>query len=310
MAVGAKGVLGFAKEVTWGTGLAPTTYIPFSSESFKDGPEFMSEAQIRGILDSDPQYKGMEVVSGAFSGVAYPNILGALLRAALGAPVTSGAGPYTHVYTPVQAAFSADAALPPYSFTVNRDGVQVNRYEGMVCNKFGLKFTQGGLLTYDTGWIGRDVTYQSAPTVALPGDVPFQLTAAVQRNATAYAELQDFSIDITNSIEGVKLINNSDKIGRIVWSGKRTISLSLTADFANQLLYDDFKLGTVKPWLFVFTQGASILSIAIPAVLIKDAAANVGGDGRITMSASGDAQYDVGSSRAIQISLTNTSPTY
>lgn len=310
MAVGALGVLGGAKETVWGTGVAPTFYIPFSSEGFTDGPETMQELQIRGILDSDPMYKGMQMVSGSFGSVAYPSLLGHVLRAALGIPVTSGVGPYTHTFTPLQAAFNANAGLPSYSWTVNRDGLQILRYEGCVCTKLGFKMSQGGLLTFDTSWIGKDASVQIAPTPILPTDVPFQLSATITRAAVAFAELQDFSIEITNTLEPVKTLNNSDKISRIAWSGKRTISMSFTADFASLQLYNDFKAFTVNNWNFAFNQGANALNIAIPAALIKTPGAQIGGDGRITLSATVDAMYDTTAARALQITLSNAIASY
>lgn len=310
MAVGALSSAGGAKEVSWGTGVAPTFFYPFSSEGFTDGPETMQELQIRGILDADPQYKGMQMVSGALAGVVYPSLIGHILRAALGAPVTTGAGPFTHTFTPVQAAFSANAALPPYSWTVNRENLQILRYEGCVCSKVGLKLSQGGVLTFDSSWIGRDATVQAAPTVTLPTDVPFQLSANILRAGSPFADLQDFSLDISNTIEPVKVINNSDKVGRIVWSGKRTISMSATADFSSLQLYNDFKAFNTVAWSFAFAQGANTLAINVPAAILKTPGATVGGDGRITLSATLDAMYDTTTARALQIVLANGVATY
>jgi Phage tail tube protein len=312
MGVGALLEFGGAKEAVWGTGVAPTFYPPVSSEGFKDGPEAISELQLRGILDTDPKYKGMQMVSGAFGGIAYPSQLGHVLRAALGPPVTTGAGPFTHTFVPIQAPFvpASGQALPSYSFTVNRDSIQILRYEGMQCSKLSLKFSQGGALTYDTSWIGRDASVQTAPTVTLPTDTPFTLSANIQRNAVAFADLQDFSLDISNSIEAVKTINNSDKITRISWSGRRTIALSGTADFASLQLYNDFKAFASTPWTIVFTIGASTLTLEFPALLITDESNNVGGDGRITASFSSEARYDTATARAFRAILVNATATY
>lgn len=312
MPVGSLISVGGIKEATWGTGLAPTTFFPVSSEGFKDGPEAISELQLRGLLDIDPKYKGMQMVSGAFGGIAYPSQLGHLFRAALGPPVTTLTGPYLHQFVPLQAPFNVGTgqALPSYSFTVNRDTTQILRYEGMQCSKLGFKFAQGGALTYDTTWIGRDATVQTAPTVTLPTDVPFTLSANIARNSVAFAEIQDFSLDISNSLEAVKLINNSDKIARIGWSGRRNINLSLTADFASLQLYNDFKAFGVTPWSIAFIVGASALTFEIPALLITDESNNAGGDGRITVSASAELQYDATTARAMRVNLTNAIVAY
>lgn len=306
MSVGSLISVGGIKEAVWGTGLAPTFFPPVSSEGFKDGPEAISELQLRGILDIDPKYKGMQMVSGAFGGIVYPSQIGHLLRAALGPPVTTAA--FLHTFTPLQAPFNAGLgqALPSYSFTINRDTTQIIRYEGMQCSKLGFKFSQGGALTYDSSWVGRDASAQAAPTVTLPTDTPFTLSANIQRNAVAFADLQDFSLDISNSLEAVKTINNSDKIARISWSGRRTVNLSGTADFASTQLYTDFKAFGNTPWTITFTAGASVLAFEFPALLLTDESNNVGGDGRITASFSSEAQYDIATARAFRALLTNT----
>jgi hypothetical protein len=312
VSLGALAALGGAKEATWGAGVAPAFFVPFSSEGFKDGPEVIQELQIRGILDIDPKYKGMQAVSGAFGGIVYPSQIGHILRAALGAPITTGAGPFTHTFTPLQAAFvpGTSQALPSYSFTINRDGAQILRYEGMQCTKLGFKFAQGGALTFDTSWIGRDATVQSAPLVTLPTDIPITLSAQILRAGSAFADLQDFSLDISNSLEAVKTINTSALINRISWSGRRSITLSGTADFASAQLYSDFKAFANTPWTIVFTVGAVTLTLEFPALLITDESNNVGGDGRITASFSSEAQYDIATARAFRAILVNNVAAY
>lgn len=312
MAVGALSSLGLIKEAVFGTPLVPTVFPPFTSESFKDGPEAISEPQIRALLSMDPKYKGMLMVSGGFSGIAYPSQLGHLIRAALGPDTVTGTGPFVHTFVAPQVPVGgiAKADLPPYSISVNRNAIQCKRYISCVCTKLGLKFAQGGALTYDTSWIGQNTDSISPPTVVLPTDTPFTLTASISRGGSTDATIQDFSIDISNTLEGVKTINNSNLIDSIRFSGKRSITFSGTADFSTSALYDQFILFTSQLWIITFTQGTSTLAIEIPAGLITDAGASVGGDGRITLSFSGEGQYDTSTSRDLRMVLTNSVATY
>ena len=75
------------KESTWGTPVAGTVAVPFLSEGFKYGPEAIEEAQIMGILDKSPIYKGMNMCVGQLSGLVYPVSTGHILQAAFGASV-------------------------------------------------------------------------------------------------------------------------------------------------------------------------------------------------------------------------------
>jgi len=304
--VGALSFLGLGKEATWNTPVAASAFFPFSSESLKVSIEPIAEAQIRGVLDQSPRYKGLITVGGSFSGPVYPSLIGHLLRAALGAPTTNGTGPYTHTFTPTQERFSNNAALPPYSITVGRDGF-VERYTGCVCQSLSLSFTKGGMLTFEAQWIGANYDSPGAPTVALPTDAPFTLDALVQRNGVAFASLQDISIAINNNLEGVRTINNNGGIiSRVAWNGMRTIEVSGTADFDNNTLYNDFLAFGNTPWSFEWSQGANTrLTLTFPAMKNLDGSPNVGGEGRITLPFSLSAEYDLATGRAMQAVLVN-----
>ena len=309
--VGALSFLGLGRETTWNTPVAASAFFPFSSESLKVSIEPIAEAQIRGVLDQSPRYKGLITIGGSFSGPVYPSLIGHLLRAALGAPTTTGIGPYTHTFNPTQGRFSNSAALPPYSITVGRDGA-IERYSGCVCQSLSFSFAKGGMLTFEAQWIGASYDYPGAPTVALPTDTPFTLDALVQRNGVAFGSLQDISIAINNNIEGVRTINNNGGIiSRVAWNGMRTIEVSGTADFDNNTLYNDFLAFGDTPWLFEWSQGANTrLTLTFPAMKNLDGSPNVGGEGRITLPFSLSAEYDFATGGAMQAVLVNNVASY
>ena len=296
--LGSFGAVGIGRETgaAWGTGVVATRWFRATGESFRDGPEPIQEFQMYGTLDRAPVYKGMQVVEGGFTSLATPDELGELFRAALGNPVTTGvAVPYQHVFTPPQADFHANVCLPPYSVIMRR-GAQVLQYEGCVLNSLNLSFAQGGLLMVDTDWIGQDVATPAAPTPVLPTDRPFGVTAAITRGGVAEATIQDLEFSINNNLEAVRLINNTELIGRVGFSGAREISLSGTADFRTEALYTQYKAFTGQAWTITWTYGATTtlrsLLLTIPDLLLDEAAANIGGDGRITIPFSGQAQYE------------------
>lgn len=308
---GAFSSLGLAKETTWNTPVAASAFVPFTSESLKHSIEPIQEVQIRGVIDQSSRYKGLITIGGSFSGVVYPSLIGHLLRAALGAPITTGVGPYTHTFAPAQSRFSPDSALPPYSITVNRD-THVTRYSGCVCQSLSFSFSKGGLLTFESQWIGGNYDNPSAPTVTLPTDTPFTLDALVQRNSVAYGSLQDLSISISNNLEGVRTINNAGGIiSRVAFAGVRTIEVSGTADFYDTQLLTDFLAFGNTPWSFEWAQGASPkLTFTFPALKVLDAVPNVGGEGRITVPFSGSAEYDTATSNSMQAVLVNSTASY
>ncbi len=304
---GALSFLGLAKETTFGTGVAPAVWMPFLSESFRDGPEAIQEAQNMGYLDQSPMYKGMQVVSGQLSGVVYPDTIGHILRAALGPDTVSGPGPFIHTFTPLQTPAGANNALPSYSFQLQRQGATRRRYVGMVCTSLSFSFSQGGLLKFDSSWIGHSMSNNpTAGVPALSSVAPFQLTAAITKGGSAYADIQEYSAAVETPVEPVRTINNSDLIQRISLNGHRTFGLSGTADYIDEALYDDFKAWNSPAWAITHTQGTNILALNIPAGLVNDFSTSAGGPGRLTADFNVSAMYDSATSRAFNVVLTNS----
>lgn len=99
--VGRRGTLGIAKETVRGTPVAPAYFIPFAKMSFMDSVETATESQGLGqIADQDSSYVTFQFGAGSVDAQLYDSALGYILMSLLGAaPVTSGAGPYTHTFT-------------------------------------------------------------------------------------------------------------------------------------------------------------------------------------------------------------------
>lgn len=94
--------LGFAKEVVFGTPVGATTYLKYSSESLTKSIEDLMEASLNARRDEGDSYEGLGAIAGDSVHEVHPAGLGHLLRAALGAPVTTDlTGSYKHVYTPL-----------------------------------------------------------------------------------------------------------------------------------------------------------------------------------------------------------------
>src|SRR5689334_21838765 len=95
--------LGFVDEVTYGLPPVVTRFLPLVSEGLVQEIERMeSEAIIAGrqVLDSG-QWKGGAISVGGEVGLElYDRGVGLLLKHMFGTVNTSGAGPYTHTFTP------------------------------------------------------------------------------------------------------------------------------------------------------------------------------------------------------------------
>src|SRR5690606_21973494 len=99
MSSGRQGSIGIGKETTWGTAVAPSVFYN-ATESITEERGRLRESMNFGTRSRQPADAGRLRITGAMDGMhARPEGIGHLLRAALGAPQTTGASaPYTHEF--------------------------------------------------------------------------------------------------------------------------------------------------------------------------------------------------------------------
>lgn len=95
--------LGFAEQTALGVPKAPTLFLPLLEPEITDTLDALeSEAVIAGldIVGTEQRNGGARTVEVAVGGELYQNSMGLLMRHCLGGYSSSGAGPYTHTFTP------------------------------------------------------------------------------------------------------------------------------------------------------------------------------------------------------------------
>ena len=114
-AFGINTVLGFAEEVTYGTGVSPTKFVDqVLEESFMLDRPFTSKPNLRSVSQM-VRVQGKTTAKGGFKAQMGFNGLERIMKHALGSNVTTGAGPYTHT------ASLSDALPVGLTFYVSRD---------------------------------------------------------------------------------------------------------------------------------------------------------------------------------------------
>lgn len=173
----ARSYLGIAKEVTKGTPVAPTDFIPVASSKLKPADivgELLATDMAQGSLVKDYAYvQGRSNSTYDFGGPVYPDTIGYVLGGILGSVSTSGASaPYTHTIS-LKNASATGADAQPTSFTLTDFyAANVRAYPGIQFHDFNMKFTADGLLDYDakgTGWISSTA---STPTPSFSSVLP------------------------------------------------------------------------------------------------------------------------------------------
>jgi len=150
--------LGIAKEVTKGTAVAPTDYIPVMKDSLKpaDIIDPLYDTGLRGSNVVNYNYiPGRTRSTLDFSSAVFADTVGYALTGLLGSVATTGvSAPFTHTISLKNSAVAA-ADDQPISYTLTDFyAAAVRAYPGCQFSDFSLKFNADGMLEYDAKTTG------------------------------------------------------------------------------------------------------------------------------------------------------------
>lgn len=275
MATGATGHIGLGKETTWGTGVAPTVFLPATEDLSADFPEIEVDVPYGG-RNAPRSDRGRPTFGGSISGIlAKPNLLGHIFAAAINAPSTTGAGPYVHEFTPRIAPVSSTVALTSYSAQVTGGGM-TTRWNGGQCNEFTLNASADGRVTVDTSWMfkGWTTTGLSAATPTLETTRTFmhRHTAHTKGDTpAAFGDIKTLTLTFTNNLEGDMTQDGTDDMRAIYLGTSRlTVDMTITAPASSTLLTEALA-ETEDVWQFKWALDAdTYLQFDIPNLSIKN----------------------------------------
>lgn len=302
--------IGIGPEATFGTPVAPTVFFN-GTESLTEERGRLREPLTFGSRFQQPADKGRLRISGGIEGIhGRPIGIGHLLRAALGAPETEGAGPYVHTFEPGNASFSDVAALPPYSISVKRGPTMIQRYAGGQLNQLTLTQSRDDALVIGTDWIAKGVTDVADTAMVQEAGQRFRFgNFSVERDGAAYKFLEQFGLTINNALETEELLDGSDEIAGTAF-GDASVTVNLTATFESAADYADFRDNIARPWAFKWTLGDDSLELSLPRLNVQSWSSAITGPGRQTVAMTGVAEFDAVEGYNLQAVLTNTHESY
>ena len=189
--------LGVAKEVTKGTPVAPTDFLPVMASSLKavDIIDPLYDEGLRGSNVKNYNYiPGRTYSTIDFGGSVFADTVGYGIAGLLGDVATTGASaPFTHTISLENSSVAAADAQPiSYTFT-DFYAAAVRTYSGIQIHDFTLKFNADGMLEYDAKGTGFASAAAATPTPSFSTILP----TPVWRGSVSIA-----STTITNSISG------------------------------------------------------------------------------------------------------------
>ncbi|MGO4917331.1 phage tail tube protein [Pseudogemmobacter sp. W21_MBD1_M6] len=211
-AQGARAQMALAFETTYGTPpLGGYTRMPFASTSLGSEQPLQASELLGYGRDPLAPLKDAVTADGDVSVPIDAAAFGFWLKAAFGAPVTTGVGPYTHEFR------SGNWVLP--SFAIETGMPEVPRYAmyaGCMVDALSWQMARSGLLTASASIVAQGETIgtsSSAGTLAALDLVRFgHFNGAITRNAVPIGNIVSADINYANNLDRIETIRADGKI--------------------------------------------------------------------------------------------------
>lgn len=235
--IGALGYVGYGKEVTEGTAVAPAHFIAANSVSFDDSNDYLTPLQLRQSRDIVVAMPAPFIVSGTLETALPAHDIGLLLQSAFAATIVTSAysgGGYSHAFTPGNAS-------PTMTFETSAQDQLVMRYSGVRVNTMQIKATFGEIVTASFGLDGITRAKQgsaSTPSYHSTSTSPFHFTGSkVQIGGTDSSIVKDLTFNVNNNVSHIGTLRSTRSHKRVAL-GAREMGLSMSIDFFDTTEYD------------------------------------------------------------------------
>jgi hypothetical protein len=267
--------LGIAKEVTKGTAVTPTDFIPVMKDSIKpaDIIDPLYDTGLRGSNVVNYNYiPGRTRSTFDFGGAVFADTVGYSLAGLLGSVATTGASaPYTHTISLKNSAVAA-ADDQPISYTLTDFyAAAVRAYPGCQFSDFSLKFSADGLLQYDAKTTGFLSAAAATPTPSFSTVLPTPVwQGTVSIGGSAVSTSMDGSIEMKRAVTPVYGISQTQDpfsvfLGPLETTGKITFIMEDNTELTRYLT--NTQPAIVLNWAY----GAGAAAVQIQATITKGA---------------------------------------
>jgi hypothetical protein len=267
--------LGIAKEVTKGTVVAPTDFIPVAKDNLKpvDLVDPLYDTGLRGSNVVNYNYiQGRTRSTFDFGGAVFADTVGYAIAGLLGDVATTGvSAPYTHTIS-LKNSLTSGTDTQPISYTLTDFyAVDVRSYPGCQFSDFSLKFNADGMLEYDaktTGWQSETV---SDPTPTFSTVLPTPVwRGTVSIGGSAVSTAMEGNIDMTRAATPIYGISSTqDPYQVFLGPVEVTGSIKFVMDSDAQLT--NFLTNTQPAIVLNWAYGTGASELQVQATITKGA---------------------------------------
>lgn len=267
---GGDGQLGLVSEVTPGTLVTVTKFPPFLSENIKNNIAYMDSQTISARRTLRITKKGAQQVEGGISLELGNATIATLMKHMFGAVATTGAGPYTHTYTPgdlTGKSMTVQVGRPATTGTVHPF-----TYGGVKVREWTISCNVGEIAKLDVSVIGMSETTATALATASYDATwsPFVFTeGTVTVAGSAVGTVRSLSLTGTNMVDHRHRVGSSSALQPLE-VGVRPYTGTITSDFDALTNYALFTAGTQAAVVLAFTNGTHSLTITMNAQFVGE----------------------------------------
>jgi hypothetical protein len=267
--------IGIAKEVTKGTVVAPTDFIPVAKDSLKpvDIVDPLYDTGLRGSNVVNYAYiQGRTRSTFDFGGAVFADTIGYGLAGVLGAVATTGASaPYTHTISLLNS-LTSDVDVQPISYTLTDFyAVDVRSYPGCQFSDFSLKFNADGMLEYDTKTTGWASSTVADPTPTFSTVLPTPVwRGTVSIGGSSVATAMEGSIEMTRGVTPIYGISNTQNPYQ-VFLGALEVTGNIKFVMENDSQLINFLNNTQPAIVLNWAYGTGATAVQIQATISKGA---------------------------------------
>ncbi|HDR27445.1 phage tail tube protein [Rhodovulum sp.] len=211
-AQGARAQMALAFETTYGTPPASGfTRMPFASATLGAEQPLLNSELLGYGRDPLPPIKDAVTADGDVVVPIDAQAFGFWLKAAFGAPTTTGTGPWTHEFQ------SGSWTLPSMSIETGMPEVpRYAMYSGCVLDQLSWQMQRSGLLTATARLVAQGATVSTATSAGTPATLDLQrfghFNGSIKRNGTALGNVVSAEITYANNLDRIETIRADGRI--------------------------------------------------------------------------------------------------
>jgi hypothetical protein len=267
--------IGIAKEVTKGTAVTPTDFIPVLAASVRpvDVIDPLYDMGLRGSLVNSYNYlQGRTRSTFDFGGSVFADTIGYPLAGILGSVATTGASaPFTHTISLKNSAVAA-ADAQPLSYTLTDFyAADVRAYSGIQIHDFTLNFSADGLLAYDAKGTGFASASAATPTPSFSTVLPTQVwQGTVSIGGSTVSNSTTGSLTMSRPVTPIYGIASTQN-PYSVFLGALSTTGAITFVMENNTELTRFLTNTQPAIVLNWAYGAGAAAVQIQATITKGA---------------------------------------